>query len=74
MDVLEFFFGEIAGLLGGLPEEVFKQLPRFDREGFGEILGIVKLRPVALVPECEDLLLDGFQVGHHPPKEGKWFE
>jgi len=58
--VLEFFCGEIAGLLGCLPKEVFKQFPCFDGEGFGEILGIVELRPVALVPECDDLLLDGY--------------
>jgi hypothetical protein len=48
---LEFFCGEIAGLLGGLPQEVFKQLPRFDGEGFGEVLGIVELLPITLVPE-----------------------
>ena len=28
--VLKFFCGEIAGLLGRLPEEVFKQFPRFN--------------------------------------------
>jgi hypothetical protein len=45
--VLEFFCGEIAGLLGSRPKEVFQQLPRFDGEGFGEVLGIVELRPYA---------------------------
>ena len=50
-DVLDFFRREIAGLLGCLPEEVLQQLPRFNGEGFGEVLGIVELRPVTLVPE-----------------------
>ena len=57
--VLKFFRRETAGLLGRLPQEVFQQLPRFNGEGFGEVLGIVELRPVTLVPEGNDLFLNG---------------
>ena len=49
--ILEFFYRELAGLLGRLPEEVFKQFPGLNGEGFGEVLGVVELSPVALVPK-----------------------
>ena len=50
-DVEPFFIGEILGLLHGFPEKVDEELPCFDGDGFGEVLGVVELMPVALGPE-----------------------
>jgi hypothetical protein len=38
--IIEFFYGEIAGLLRGLPQEIFQRFPRFDGEGFARFLGL----------------------------------
>jgi len=56
--IVEYVEGEVAGLLGVLPEIVFEQLPCFDGKGFGEVFGIVKLRPIAFVAKIEDFLFN----------------
>ena len=43
-----------VGVLGLLPEELFKQLPRLDTQAGRQVLGIMELRLVALIPELPD--------------------
>ena len=43
-----------VGVLGLLPEKLFKELPRFDAQPRRQVLGVMELRPVALVAELPD--------------------
>lgn len=43
-----------VGVLGLLPEKLFKELSRLDAQSGRQVFGVMELRPVALVPELPD--------------------
>jgi hypothetical protein len=50
-------------LVGIFPEKKLIDLGGFDREGQGQVFGIVKLRPVAGIAKSDDFCRQGLEVG-----------